>query len=165
MGARNSDFIWKTSRLRRWWTSVLKHRLTQVRVQISFRLKAAAAGLVVANVLVSESFAVAALCIGPVMMILETSNKTKVILNSTTFDLCINEHYTFKGQSFENGLPCVFQAIGNILSLQQKQLNPKVKVKETSATWSQICSYLLQGHHSIPLPGTFSFLCSHFCSF
>ena len=43
--------------------------------------------MVVANVLVSESFAVAAVCIGPVMMILESSNKTDVILSSTTFDL------------------------------------------------------------------------------
>ena len=43
--------------------------------------------MVVVNVLVLESFAVATVCIGPVMMILETSNKTDVILNSTTFDL------------------------------------------------------------------------------
>ena len=33
--------------------------------------------------------------------------------------------YTLKGQSLENGLSCIFQAIGNIL-------NSNVKVKETS---------------------------------
>lgn len=73
--------------------------------------------MVVANFLASESFAIAPVCIGPVMIVLETSNKTNVILNSTTFDLYISEYYTFKGQHFENGLPCAYQAIGNILSL------------------------------------------------
>ena len=29
--------------------------------------------------------------------------------------------YTFKDQSLENGLSCLFQAVGNVLNLQQKQ--------------------------------------------
>ena len=41
-------------------------------------------------------------------------NKTKVILCSATFYLYVNgKCYTFKGQSLENGLPCIFQAIGS----------------------------------------------------
>ena len=37
----------------------------------------------------------------------------------------------------------VFQAIGNILNLKQKQWNTKVKVKEIDLIWSQTCSSLL----------------------
>ena len=29
--------------------------------------------------------------------------------------------YPLKGQSLENGLSCLFQALGNILNLKQKQ--------------------------------------------
>ena len=39
MGARNSDFIWKASRPRGWWTSVPKNHLARVRIQVSFILK------------------------------------------------------------------------------------------------------------------------------
>ena len=49
-----------------------------------------------------------------------------------------------KGQSIENGLFCVFQALGNILNSKQKQWNRKTKVKETDLIWGQICSSLLQ---------------------
>ena len=44
----------------------------------------------------------------------------------------------------ENGLSCIFQAIGSILNLKQKQSNAKVKVKETDLIWSKICSSLFQ---------------------
>ena len=49
-----------------------------------------------------------------------------------------------KCYTLENGLYCIFQAIGNILNLKQKQQNINVKVKETDLLWSQICSSLLQ---------------------
>ena len=52
--------------------------------------------------------------------------------------------YSLKGQSLENGLFCIFQAIANILNSKQKQQNTKVKVKEIDLIWSQICSSLLQ---------------------
>ena len=39
LGARNSNFIQKASRRRRWWTSVPKNHLTSVRIQDSFTLK------------------------------------------------------------------------------------------------------------------------------
>ena len=39
--------------------------------------------------------------------------------------------YPFKGQSLENGLSYMFQAIGSILNTKAKQQNTKVKVKET----------------------------------
>ena len=38
--------------------------------------------------------------------------------------------YTFKGQNLESRLPCIFQAIGNILHSKQKQLNTEGKVNE-----------------------------------
>ena len=56
----------------------------------------------------------------------------------------MKKRYTFKGQSLENGLSCLFQAIGNSLHLQQKQQTTKAKVKETDPIWSQICPSLLQ---------------------
>ena len=42
----------------------------------------------------------------------------------------MEKRYTFKGQNLESRLPCIFQAIGNILHSKQKQLNTKVKVNE-----------------------------------
>lgn len=39
VGARNSNFIWKARRWRRWWTSVPKNHLTCIRIQLSFIVK------------------------------------------------------------------------------------------------------------------------------
>ena len=50
--ARNSDFIQKASRLKRWWTSVPKNHPNQVRIWVSFILKGERMWLVVANFLV-----------------------------------------------------------------------------------------------------------------
>ena len=50
------------------------------------------------------------------MIFLKASNKTNVILCSATFYLYVNgKLFTFKCQSLENGLSCIFQAIGNII--------------------------------------------------
>ena len=59
---------------------------------------------------------------------------------------------TFKGQSLENGLSCIFQAVGNIL-LQKVQsqhgytqaTEHRVRAKVIYPIWSQACS-LLQNH-------------------
>ena len=51
--------------------------------------------------------------------------------------------YSLIGQSLEDGLSCIFQAIGNILNWKQKQQITKVKVKETDLLGSQMCSSLL----------------------
>ena len=52
---------------------------------------------------------------------LSTSSKTNVILYSSTFiSIWMEECYTFKDQSFEKRLSCIFQATGNIL-LQKMQ--------------------------------------------
>ena len=56
--------------------------------------------------------------------------------------------YTFKDQSLENSLSCVFQAIGTILlqkvySQHDRQQSTKVKVKETDPTWGQMYFSLL----------------------
>ena len=50
--------------------------------------------------------------------------------------------YIFKGQSLENGLSSIFQALGNILLMihpEQRQQNAKFKVKGKDPVWSQIC--------------------------
>lgn len=60
----------------------------------------------------------------------------------------MDKGYAFKCQSLKIGLSSVFQAIGNIPNLQQKQYNTKVKVKEIDPIWSQICFSLLQVHFS-----------------
>ena len=52
----------------------------------------------------------------------------KGVVNDT---IAAEESNTFKDQSLENELSCIFQAVGNILNLQQKQYNTKVKVKGT----------------------------------
>lgn len=48
--------------------------------------------------------------------------------------------YPCKGQSLENGGSGVFQALSNILNLEQKQWNTMVEVKETDPVQSQISS-------------------------
>ena len=68
--ARNSDFIWKAGRPRRWWTSVPKNHLTQLRIQASFTLKGEGMWPVVANLLVTESFVLAAVHIGQITVFL-----------------------------------------------------------------------------------------------
>ena len=48
------------------------------------------------------------------MMLLETSIKTNVILRSATFSLSMNgKCHSFKSQSLEDGLSCVFLAARN----------------------------------------------------
>ena len=54
--------------------------------------------------------------------------------------------YPFKGQSLENGLSYMFQAIGSILNTKAKQQKTKVKAKETDPIWTQICSSRLHPH-------------------
>ena len=48
--------IQEASRLRRWWRSIPKNHLTQVRIQVSFILKGARWVWLVTNFLVLESF-------------------------------------------------------------------------------------------------------------
>ena len=62
--------MWKASRLGRWWTNVPKNPLARVRIQASFILKVDGVWLVVANILVSESFVLATVQVGHVMIFL-----------------------------------------------------------------------------------------------
>ena len=61
----------------------------------------------------------------------------------------MGKFYTFKGQSLENGLLCIFRAIGNILLQMYRvimtklwQQRTRVRAKETDPIWSQVCSLL-----------------------
>ena len=45
----------------------------------------------------------------------------------------IEKSYPLLGESIQNGLFCIFQAIHNFLDLKQKQYNTKVKVKKKKA--------------------------------
>ena len=69
-GERYRDFIWKASRLRRQWTSVIKNHLFQVRMQTSFMLKGEGMWLVVANLLGQESLALGAVSVALVAIFL-----------------------------------------------------------------------------------------------
>jgi len=71
VGARNNDLIQKASRLRKWWTSVPKNHLARVRIQASFILKGEGLWLAVADILVLESFVLAAVQVGQVKMFLQ----------------------------------------------------------------------------------------------
>ena len=60
--------------------------------------------------------------------------------------------YTFKGQSLEKGLSCIFQAINNILlqrcrasRSEHKQQSTRVRAQGIDAIWDQIYSSLLIG--------------------
>ena len=77
---QGSDFIWKVSRQRRWWTSVPEDHLTQVRIWASFIVKGERVWQVIADFLVSESFVLAAVHIGVLkfMVLLHTFSKTNV---------------------------------------------------------------------------------------
>ena len=98
---RNNAVIGRASGLRRRCSPLPKNRLPQVSIQACFTLKGEGVWLVVANFLVSESFVFAA-----------------VMLCSATFYPYLNvKCYTFKGQSLEKRLPCLFRAAGNILNL------------------------------------------------
>ena len=65
----------------------------------------------------------------------------------------MENYYTFKGQSPENDVSYIFQALGNIL-LQKcrasmtklRQQSTGIRAKETDPIWSQVCSSLLHYH-------------------
>ena len=63
----NSNFMRKIIRLRRWWTSVPKNHLPQVRILAFLILKREGVWLDAASFLVPESFVLAAVQIGLVM--------------------------------------------------------------------------------------------------
>ena len=69
-GARNSGFIRKVSKLRRWWTSVPENLLTEVRIQVSFKLRAEGVWLGATNFLAGKSFVLAAVYIGQIAIFL-----------------------------------------------------------------------------------------------
>lgn len=115
MGVSNGDFIQKVSRLRSWGTSVPKNHLTRIRIQASFILKGdGCSWLLQTYFLMLESFVLIAVHIGLVTMLLQTSNKTNIILYSTTFYLHMNENIPLKvkpgKQSLGNGLYFRLQA-------------------------------------------------------
>lgn len=51
--------------------------------------------------------------------------------------------YTLKGQSLENGLSCIFQALGNILFIKDEAPARLSTGKGTDLIWNQIGSSLL----------------------
>ena len=90
VGARNSNFIQKSSRPRRWWTCVSKNHLTQVRIQTSFIIKRKGVYLVAINFLMLKFFVFADVHISQITVFLEASNKTNGILCFTTCHLWVN---------------------------------------------------------------------------
>ena len=65
--------------------------------------------------------------------------------------------YTSKGQYLENGLSCIFQALGNMLHWKQKQEIANVQVKETDPVGGggQICLSLLHyGWNCVSIPNS-----------
>ena len=71
-----------------------------------------------ANVSVSQFFVFATVQVGQVTMFLKTSNKTRCYSLFCNF-LSLYE-WTLKDQHPQNGISCIFQALGNIL-LQKVQ--------------------------------------------
>ena len=86
-----------------------KNCLTEVRIQASFILKGEGVWLVGANFLVSQPFVLAAAQ--------RSGHDVSVYLQQILFSVLqlfismgMEKCHTFKGQSLENGLPCIFQA-------------------------------------------------------
>ena len=111
-----SDFIQKASRLRRWWTGVPKNHLTRVRIQASFILKGRECGW-----LLQTSW-----CWNPLFLQL-SQRSCKPLTRHRLFSVMqCSSLYELEGvitlkiktgrQSLENGLSCIFQATGHILS-------------------------------------------------
>ena len=74
--------------------------------------------LVAANFLVLESFVLAAVHVGQVMMFLSTSKRQMLFSGLQLFiSIQKEKYYTLEGQSLECGLSYIFQATGNILIL------------------------------------------------
>lgn len=123
--------------------------------------------LVAVNLLVQESLVLAAVHVSLVFMFLLTSNKTHVFLSFLNYYLYINGKMLYlKGQSLENGIPCIFQAMGNIL-LQNvpagmEQQSTMFRVKGIDTKWSQVCS-LSNFHFSFNRQTCFSSLFSDVC--
>ena len=132
---KNSDFILIATRLSRGWTRVPKNHLTQVGIRASFILKGEGLWLVIENYLIRILYSCICPCRSGYIVSLYLQHD-KCYMNGKMLYL--------KSQNLENGLFFIFQAIGSILNLQQKQQNTKVKVKKTDPIWSQICSSLLQ---------------------
>ena len=110
VGVRNSNFIQKASRPRRWWTSIPKNHITGVWIQTSFILRGEEV-LVVANFLVSVSFVLAAVHQRLGYEVPVNLQQHKGYSLSILTEKC----YTVKGQSLDNRLSCIFQTIGNTL--------------------------------------------------
>ena len=81
--AKNSDFLWKASRRRSWWTSVPKDHFTDFYTKRGEKCGC----LLQASWCRNPSWKDAAVCIGLNRMFLQISNRTKVILCSATFYL------------------------------------------------------------------------------
>ena len=75
-------------------------------------------GLVVTDFLGSESFVLASVHVGQVILFLCTSSMTDVTLFCSLLNLCMNGKVLYlKSQNLENGLFFIFKAIGSILNL------------------------------------------------
>ena len=130
-GARNSNFIRKASRPRRWWISV-PSRLTQVRIQAFFYAKRLE-GMVGCCKLLGISFVLADVGVGSGHSVSVNLQQDKYYSLFCNFLFpcewkCVTP---FKGQSLGNGLSCTFQATDDILNWKQKQWRTKIKGKET----------------------------------
>ena len=95
----------------RWWTNVSKNALARVRIQASFILKVeggvAGCGQVLGAGILGS-------CSCPHSSVSLQQDK-QYSLFCTLLSLHARECYTFKGQSLEDRLLCVFQAKGNSL--------------------------------------------------
>ena len=126
-GARNSNFIKKVSRLRRWWTRVPKNHLTQVRIQASFILKGLGVWLAVANF--SVPLILCSCCCphwsGHSAVIYHQQNKCSV-----TFHLYMKWKNIMPLKVRALKMDRVFQAVGNILSQKLQSQHRRQSTKK-----------------------------------
>ena len=121
VGERNSDFIWKSSRLR-CQTTVSKKHLTPVRFQKG-QVVAVCCKLLDAGVLCSCR------CLCRLSLCSCKPPTRQMSFSARKLLICVYA-WTLKYQSPENGLSCVFQAIGNILLEKVQSQRDSVQATE-----------------------------------
>ena len=146
-GARNSNFIWKANRLRRWWTNVPKNHLTRVRIQASFVLKGGV-WLVVAGIICSYSCPCRSGHNVPINLQQDIYYflfcnflflyEWKSIIPLKIRALRMGYHVYFTLQAIFRLQRC------RACMTKHRQQSTRVKAKGIDPIWSQVCSSLLQ---------------------
>lgn len=135
VGTRNSEFIRKASKRRRWQTNVPKNHLNRGRLQASLIIKGKGLWLVVANFSVQESCVLAEVHTDLVTMFMLTSSKTIVTLFVPLNIRVLKRSYYVYFRLYANSF--TKSGRSNMTKHSQQSVNSELK---KYLTWRQVCS-------------------------